>query len=474
MQTSDPEPSRLPYSLFITTILALLLAGLSSCKKVKPEPPAARNFDDSLRADSSYLSAPIIFELDELEEKINKALGVVLVDNKTLKNGKLRPLNLRIERTGPIRLAFDGKKLTFNASLKIWINSPLRLRKNPRDTTNRVFSALEVRFNSPLRVRDDWRVETRVELEHYRWITEPEIRVLGIDIPVTKLADRILTKHENGIEKAIDRAVFSELRLDLEMAKIWRDIQKPLLINRAYEQVWLHPRPTAVQVAPIRGNPRSILVPMRIRLSIESLFGPKPDYVLNNNLPRLERVSVLPMLSYLNLLSRIPYTQMSAVLNTYLTGRKFDVVNNLVDIKQVKVYGGEHALIVQTDIKGAIGGTLYFRGRPAFDTIRNELTIKNIDYDIDTEQSLARVADWLLHDTLKDTLQSALKIPLQEHITLLPNKIERAFARAKVGRKARIDIPKFQLNPRAIAIRPDGLHVLLHAEAAMMLEVTNL
>lgn len=474
MTRDESESNRLSYYLFSSAFLALLLVGTFSCKRVNPEPPTARNFDDSLKADSSYVSAPVLFEISELEEKINKALGIVLVENAEIKNGFSRPLNLHIERSGPIKLAFDGNRLTFGASLKIWISNPLRLSNNPKDTSNRVYSALQVRFRSPLTVRNDWRMETNVELEHYRWITEPQIRVLGIDIPVTKLADRILQKRENGIEAAIDKAVFNELRLDRELATIWRDIQKPLLINKAFQEVWLRPRPFAVLVGPIRGNPTTILIPMRLRLTVDSEFGPKPVYPLNARLPRLQKVASLPMISHLNLLSRIPYKQLSTVLNTYVTGKKFDIVNHLIDIKKVSVYGGEHALIVQTDIKGAIGGTLYFRGRPAFDTVRNELVVQNLDYDMQTEQSLARVADWLLHDTLKDTLQTVLKIPLQEHLTLLPSKIEAAFAKAKVGKKARIDIPKFQLRPKAIAVRPDGLYILLHAEAAVLLEVVNL
>lgn len=474
MIIGEREPDRLLPPLALTSLLALLLVSAFSCKRVKPEPPVARNFDDSLVVDSSYVSAPILFELADLEEKINKSLGMVLVENAEIKNGISRPLNLHIERSGPIKLAFDGDRLTFGASLKIWISNPLRLARSAKDTSNRVYSALQVRFRSPLTVRDDWRMETRVELEHYRWITEPEIRVLGIDIPVTKLADRILQKRENGIEDAIDKAVSNELRLDRELATIWRDIQKPILINKTYENVWLLPRPYAILVGPIRGNPNTILIPMRLRLNVDSEFGPKPVYAVKNRLPKLQKVASLPMLSRINLLSRIPYSQMTTVLNTYVSGKKLDIINHLVDIEQVKVYGGDHALIVQTDISGAIGGTLYFRGRPAFDTVRQELVMRNIDYDIQTEQSLAKAADWLLHDTLKDTLQSALKVPLQEHLALLPEKIETAFSRGKAGKKARIDIPKFQLRPKAMAIRPDGLHILLHTDAAMVLEVIHL
>jgi hypothetical protein len=474
MISDDSEQNRLPYFLTLTAFLALLLAGLFSCKTVNPEPPAARNFDDSLKADSSYVSAPILFQISELEEKINKSLGVVLVDNAEIKNGNNRPLHLRIERSGPVKLAFDGDRLTFSASLKIWISNPLNILGNAKDTSNRVFSAIQVRFRSPLTVRDDWRMETKVELEHYRWITEPQIRVLGINIPVTRLADHILAKRENGIENAIDNAVFNELRLDRELVRVWKDIQKPMLINHAYQQVWLRPRPFAVLVGPIRGNPTTILIPLRLKLTVHSEFGPKPVYPLNARLPRLQKVAFLPMISHINLLSRIPYNQMSAVLNAYISGKKLNVFNHFVDIEKASVYGGEHALIVRTDIKGAISGSLYFRGRPAFDTVRNELVMRNLDYDMQTEQSLAKVADWLLHDTLKDTLQATMKLPLQEYFTLIPSKIEQAFSKAKVGRKARIDIPKFVLSPRAIAVRPDGLYILLHADAAMILEVVNL
>jgi hypothetical protein len=125
-------------------------------------------------------------------------------------------------------------------------------------------------------------------------------------------------------------------------------------------------------------------------------------------------------------------------------------------------------------VGGAVNGTLYFRGQPGYDTLNNTLYLQNVDFDVDTKERLFASADWLLHDHLRDTLQSAMVVPLNQQIAQLPTTIETAFARSGAGRKTELDIDAFRMVPKRIVVRPDGVQVLISVESKVAVKVKRI
>jgi len=443
-----------------------LLVGMCvvACKKVKPQPPAATAFDDTLAIGPSYLSAPVLFEVNELEDKINRSLGSVLIDRTHSTD-----LRLRVVRSGRVRVAFDGTRLRFGAPLSIWIDNPL-------DWTQRrtLLGSLDVEFGTPLAIGPDWRLRTRVQLRRYRWTRAPRVRFLGVRVEVKKRVDKLLKNRRSDIERAIDRAIHQELRLDREIAAIWRDIHQPLRINKNYENVWLVPHPYAVETSPVYGNRQVIVVPLRVRLRLETRLGNRPDRLRPRPLPRLRRVPALPLTTELNLLSRIPYDRLNQTLARTLRGKTLALPTEPLHILGARVYGGGHTVVLETRVAGAMRGTLYFRGRPAFDSLRQTVAIQHFEYDVHTEEVLPHTADYLLHDVLKDTLQAALSLPLRRHLAELPARIETAFGRGRAGRRSTLDIQTFRLTPRRVSVRPEAIHVYVNVRTSFQIAVTNL
>ncbi len=456
----------------LRAVVLLLIICLASCKKVAPKDPVITAFDAPLKAESSYVSAPIVFDVKALEEKINQSLGQVIVDQEEQKSQKGKIWKLRVERSGRVRIAYDGHRLTFGAPLTIWIINPLTSKKKAAD--RRALCSIDVEFNSPISVRQDWKLETKVSLNKYRWIEQPNIRLLGFDIPVTDLAEGILKNRRKNIEDAINEAIYTELHLDREIQKIWQELQKPLLLNRQFENIWLIPMPRSVQVSDVYGDEKTIVVPLRVYFNIETRFGPEPQVAIKSKLPPLQKVDTLPLVSELNLLSRIPYNDLNQTLARTLDNQEVKLSSRIVRIRSASVYGGGNTLILKSDVKGSVNGTLFFRGRPAYDTLQHKLLVKNLKFDVNTEEVLLSTADWLLHDSLQETFETALSVPLKQHLEKIPTKIEEAFAKGKTGEKALIDIQQFRLTPRNIAIRPEAVQVLINVRATMMLKVKKL
>jgi len=467
---------------FFIFLLGATLLLANGCRKVNPKPPAAEGFDDPIPATVSYLTGRITFELSDLERKINKELKPVLVMEDALEGRKGEKWQLRVERNGPVKLRYEKQRVSITAPLQVWISNPLAFKRNKRrlakDSTfvakKQSLCALSVNFDTPLVVTKKWTLATKLRFVDYKWIEKPKLRILGVRLSIQNIAEKIIDSRKGDIEAAIDQAVAGELHLDKEIRKIWRDIQRPLLLNKTPDSVWLVPSPLSVAAGPISGNSRTITVPLRIGFATATYFGKHPNVKPSSKLPVLQKVAHLRPISDLKVLFTIPFADLNRVLSNNLKGRKLELAGGLITVKSASVYGGQHALILKTDVGGSMKGTLYFHGKPYFDTLSNTLQIRDVDFDVHTEEQLLATADWLLHDKLRDTLTAALKIPMGRQLAALPKKIETAFARGKAGKKTELDIDAFRLVPQRIAVRPEGVQILIDIQSKVTLEVKRL
>nr|WP_262923976.1 DUF4403 family protein [Spirosoma liriopis] len=447
------------------------MIGSVSCHRVRPKPPVTQDFEPPIPEPISYVAGEVTFKIRDLEQKINQSLGVVLVPEETFEGKKGEAWHLRVERTGPVRIQYANRKVSFSAPLRVWYTNPIGISKKRK---RRSLCALSVNFVSPLDIASNWRLNTHSRFENYQWIEQPTVRLLGVKIGVTKLAESMLDKRKAEIEGAIDQAVHNELRLDRHIRKVWRDMQKPLRIAKKPEEIWIVPKPFSIAAAPVFGDKKRITVPLQIAFRVETKVGAMPVATELERLPRLLRRAKTPESSRLKVRAFIPFNDVNRVVARALTEQKLGLAGGKVKIKNATVYGGGHSLILKTEVTGAVNGTLYFHGQPSYDTLSNTLQIKDLDFDVDTKERLFATADWLLHDHLRDTLQSVMVIPLRHQIAGIPEKIETAFARGGAGKKTALDIDAFRLVPERVVVRPDGVQVLIKVESKVAVSVKKI
>jgi hypothetical protein len=321
-------------------------------------------------------------------------------------------------------------------------------------------------------VTPNWRLASKVKFTDYQWITKPEIRLLGKEISLTNFAQKILEKHRTSIEKAIDSAVYKDLRLDETVNPIWQDIQKPLLINEQFG-LWLIPKPISVAASPITGNTKVITTHLRIAFETQTALKPKEPTRPKVPLPQLQKRDTVSQTSELHVISFIPYADINRMLARTFAKEPQKVALGMLTIKKASVYGGQHALLVKAEVSGLIDGILYLRGRPAFDTTTNTLHIQNLDFDSTTDNALSKISNSIVHDGLRKVLEGMLIIPLGDQIDQLPKQINEAFEKGP-GKKMDLGIQSFQFVPQKIAVLPDGIQALIHIKSKVGVQIQKL
>ncbi|MFC5408518.1 DUF4403 family protein [Larkinella bovis] len=456
--------------LFRISLSLALVFLFIQCQKTNPQPPEAADFDPEIPRDTSYLAGPISFRLKELQKKINQELDPVLVGKGASNRQKGSLFPFRVIRSGPVQVQYANQQVRVSAPLQLFVTMPFGSRKIP---DNKPFCSLHVNFQSPLTVTSNWRLGSNVQFMDYQWIEEPEIRLLGREISLTNFAQNLLDKHQAAIETAIDSAVYKELRLDQLVMPIWRDIQKPLLIDRNYG-LWLIPQPIAVEASPIRGNAEQITTHLRIAFATQTKLQPQKPLPSNVPLPLLQKRDSVQHTSDLSLLSFIPYADINRMLTRVLSQKKKKVLLGSLTIEKASVYGGQRALLVKTEVSGLLNGTVYLRGRPTFDTTTNTLHVRNLAFDPGTVRELSKISNSVVQKGLSKALESFLTISLGEEIEQIPQKITESFEKGKSGKKTDLGINDFRFTPQKIAIRPDGIQALIRVQSKVAVKVERL
>ena len=83
----------------------------------------------------------------------------------------------------------------------------------------------------------DWSLTTKTESDGYEWLTDPVVKVGGLNIPVKFVADLILQSNLKSMGKTIDESVKDYFDLKTSALEAWKTLNQPVCLNEEYN-VW--------------------------------------------------------------------------------------------------------------------------------------------------------------------------------------------------------------------------------------------
>ncbi len=100
----------------------------------------------------------------------------------------------------------------------------------------------------------------------------------------------------------------------------------------------------------------------------------------------------------IGLISVVSYEDAARLATAKFSGEKFSFLNGKysVEVSSITMYGQNDRLVIKAGLKGGINGDIYLKGIPYYDPETQQLSLKGLDYDLDTKNSIIRTAGWLL------------------------------------------------------------------------------
>jgi hypothetical protein len=462
-----PSGFRLP--MVTAGLLGLSLTACQPANRVSPEAPkpAYSPFSMDIRSEQyrSVVSVPVSIGLAEVARQLNARIGGVIYDGSgTDEANPTVPVQTRVEKRAPISLRAG----IVNGDSLFYLTVPLRIRARAGLSVLGLTRTEETTFEIDLRVASrfsidpDWSVSTRTRVEGYDWISKPSVRLLGLTIPLTRIVGRIIDKNADGLTAGVDAQIRQQVDLRTPVLQAWNLLREPYLLSDPY-RTWLQVVPQRVVATPLRFENGRIRAEIGLEGYALTLTGARPVVKPAVSLPDLNVVPRVPGAFRVGLLSEISYAEAARLASQQVVDQTFTFREgrNRVTIDRLDLYGQSEFLIIKAGLSGTITGDIYLKGIPEYDPLSKTIRLRDLAYDFDTKNVLAKAANWLLHGTFARTLRQQLTIPVGPQLDALRQGLQTQLDHQTLA-------PGVTLTGQLDTIVPDRVHLTPTALVAVV------
>lgn len=454
---------------FILSIFSCL-----SCKRISPEAPERSKLDSTMSVQESVLNIPISYDIKRLESWVNQKIQGTFVNQGLYINEKGDSLFLTVNKLAPIKMSWHNATLYYELPLALSGTIYKRIGRAVISNPDPIQTELLIKLASEVDLDEEWNLKTKSRIEQIEWVKEPSVRLGPFNLSLTRQLNKMLLEKQDTLIQMMDAAVYEHLDIQKVIARLWRDIQKPIYIHKNDPVVYLKSRASLVEGKLIRNNSRNVKLDLSLRtkatLAMEDEFLPP----LNPRLPKF-RVKQSDNESFnIAIHGLLTFDKINLELNKFLKNKEIEVRGYKSKIKEVEVYGSAQSLVVRVDVKGDLKGRLYLLGELNYNAEQQIFSVVNFRYDLDTESKLVRTAEHFLKDRIMGEIQQYLSYDVSEHLEELPGLISRAIDEGKSGRAISLSIDELNIKDWSSLITAKNIQFVVEAEGRAELEIQEL
>jgi Domain of unknown function (DUF4403) len=452
------------FTITSTGCFLYILMAIFGCERVKPVPPKATVLDSALHVPLSSLMIPIRYHVDSLEEIINNKISGTFLKQWLEVNENQDSLYLELTKKDKIKIRWINNSLHYSFPLYLEGKFIKRIGKNIT-LKNEAPVALEVVLDmtTQLSFANDWGLNSATKLKQVTWKKEPILKIAFININLRKRLDKFLNENTSVLTGLVDREISNIIDTKAILQKLWLDIQKPIIINNVKQVVWLKHSAQDLAVNLLQDGKYlglDVRLLTNVRVGADSTDMPMTNPVL----PAYQHLSEKKDSIEIFLLASTSFELINKILNEELKGKVISSNGYATTIKRVNSYATDDGLAVRLDVRGDADGSIYMRGRPSYDTLNATLSIKDFDFDVDSENALLQSADWLLHEDALKFVEEEFSLNLSPILAALPNVIQKATEKGKSADKLELFLTSLEVKPQQLLLTKNDVQLLLKAK----------
>ncbi len=440
--------------------IVILSLCFSSCKKIKTEAPERTTVDSKLTPPISQLTIPLSFSLDKVEALINEKLEGTFL-KKTVPVNTNDSLYFELTKQQPVVLSWKAPDLRYQALLKVSGQYMTRILGVKIQNQTPIEFELELHFKTELGFEKDWSIRPKTVIEKVVWKRDP-VMDLGIaTINFRKPVEKALEDHQDSLEMKLDGFISETLDTRRIIEKIWTDLQKPIRLKKDEPRIWLLAEAETLKARWTRGPERQITAQAELTAQISTLVEgddltittvPLPDFSFQTDTQDSLVASVL---------CTLPFDIVNKYSRKKLVGLKIDSAGYSTTISDVEVYGTKDGLAVKLGLKGDLKGNVYLQGKPIIDKASKSFKIEDFDFVVDSDDAILASADWLLHSSIKNLVETQLTYELQPYADMIPMLITSGIEKGKLAEKLEVYIESWLIMPLATLITSKDLQMII-------------
>ncbi|GAB3711864.1 DUF4403 family protein [Spirosoma flavus] len=421
----------------------------------------------------STVHVPVSIALNDIERQINAQVNGLIYEDNSLEDNHNDKFMVKVWKRGTILLSAQDSLFHFVVPLKIWAKAGVSVLGFTQYKETEF--EIDLRFKTKFDLDPDWSVHTQTQGDGYGWVRKPTVNIIGMNVPVTSLVSRAIDNNLGTITKALDTQIRRNVDLKTPVLKAWNTLREPYLISEKY-RTYLQIVPKRVLITPLRFEGRVIRSTIGIEGYTLTTTGAKPEVKPAVSLPDLTVVSTVRDDFQIGLLSEATYPEVAKIAAEEFVGKSFSFADNRyqITITSMDMYGQNENLIVKAGLKGTLNGDIYLRGRPYYDAHNQTISLKDLEYDLDTRNVLAQSANWLLKGTFSRTLEKQLTIPVGSQIAEMQKLLQQQLKNNQLAKGVVINGKIDEIKPDQVYLTPTAMLAVVNARGRIDVKVEGL
>jgi hypothetical protein len=240
------------------------------------------------------------------------------------------------------------------------------------------------------------------------------------------ITDTIMTGFEGSLKKLIprlDKRVADGLNLRKRAETGWARMSEPTELRPG---LWLALNPESLGVVPITVAEGELRTGLQVRLRPVVTAGKKPE-ALPKPFPPAEIAA--PSDSFklqipVELQEPFVQARLDKALDIDQGGMTMTMSGYTVRVTGADIYGQGAKIAIKLTFSGDLTGTANLTGTPVYDPDTRMLSFPDLDYTLETSETLLKTASWFGHSEVRDRLRAKFNIDLGPPIDKMKEGLE--------------------------------------------------
>ena len=416
---------------------------------------------------TSTLHIPININIPLLEAKINEHFKGLIYEDNDIEDDSLM---VKAWKERDFKITYVNNVLNYEIPVKIWIKK--RFSLGFTHTDQEIEGSVHLKFSTAIDFSKNWTIITHTQFSGYEWINEPVLKFGVITITIRRIVDVLIKNNKNFIQNTIDKTIRETIPLNDYITSIWEKIQDPIPISYSNMNAWIKATPQALYTTPILGNYGNISTTVGVKCLMEVFMGNPPhNLAKQTQMPQLKMYTKTDENFNINILADIPYEVIDTIAKSSLLGDTLEAGKKSVVIDSLDIYGQNEKIVIGVGVKGFINGMVYLHGIPYYDTSTSSIRIKEVEYELETKNIFANLANLFYKRGLTRIIEEKLVIPIDEYLNLAKEMGSTELFDMELMENVRMNGLLNQLNVTEIAPTIKGLKIRLFLSGKIKIRV---
>lgn len=425
------------------------------------ERPKESYLPSNLAPAVSDLPLQIAIDVKKLEAAVNKKMNGLIFQGDKLNN---QDLSVKIWKAQNFSFTIKNNVIEYRVPLKLWTRFAWTVEKFGLKVGDNYEAngSIALNYKTTISIDKNWNLVANTTSNGFQWIETPKLNVVGVNVPVTPIANIALQKSEKLITDQIDAALAQMVELKKYVTMAWTEAQKPMQVN-AENNVWLRLTPKDIYVSPFTTTGQNLNVAIALQSQIESFVGVKPEANKSVPLPPFKIALKQPQEFNLNVAADATYDKISEMAKAQLVNKTFTEGGKTITITDLSIFGSEGKPMFVADVTGSLKGRIYFTGTLAYNAEKMAIEIQNPEFDLKTKNALVKSASWLLNGLIIKKITPFLTYPVKAELESLKAEANKSLANFKVmdgvtvaGKLNSITVKSLHMVPGAIRLNANA------------------